>query len=235
MKKLIPILFLSATLSLSSCGSYNAWDRAATGSIIGAAFGTIVGAVVGGSEGADAGNLIGTVAGAAIGAASGAEEDRRRAEHYERLRAVEAQNDYYNNLRPYGTETELVNYTRLDEADFVSGNNMPLEVSRLTFSDSDGDRMLSPGERAQISFEIYNAGHEVARNIAPLVSCNYKRVDLSPAAIIGSIPPGRSVRYKVAVVPRDNARSRTVTFQVAFPDAKGRPMMVKTLPVRIVD
>lgn len=233
MKKLFPLLFLSSTLSFSSCGSFNTWDRAATGSVIGSAFGTIIGGILGGEDGANTGQLIGTLAGAAVGAASGAEADRRRAEAYGPLSSLQAQDDYYNRLRH--TEIESVNYARLEESDFVSSNNMPLEVSRLTFADSDGDRMLSPGERAQISFEIYNAGHRVARNVAPIVSCNYKRVDISPAAVIGSIPPGRSVRYKVAIMPRHNARSRTVTFDVAFPDAQGRPMMVKTLPVRLID
>lgn len=233
MKVHVPLLLLTASLGLSSCGSYDSWSRAATGSTIGAAFGTIVGGVLGGHRGADAGYLIGTVTGAAVGAISGAEENKRREERYRNFGASD-QDTYSYHTRPY-TETEPVNYSRLNESDFAFSSHMPLEVSRLTFSDSDGDRMLSPGERAQLSFEIYNMGNVVARNVSPIVSCNYKRVDVSPAAIIANILPGQSVRYKVAIVPRHNARSRSVTFDVAFPDAAGRPMMVKSFTVRITD
>ena len=216
-------LLLVLPFFLSSCVSYDSWNRTTTGMSLGAFFGSTVGGILGGNRGADLGTLIGGVTGAAIGAASAAQNEEQRARNY----------DTYN-TRDGRYGNEQVDYGRYNESSDGYATFNGIELSNLTFSDYNGDRCLQPGERAQITFDLYNNSGSTLYNIAPVVSCDYKRVNVSPTAIIGELPVGRAVRYQAEVVVRSNARQRELMFQVALPTSNGRLQVMKSFSIELL-
>lgn len=216
-------LLLVLPFLLSSCVSYDSWNRTTTGMSLGAFFGSTVGGILGGNRGADLGTLIGGVTGAAIGAASAAKNEEQRARNY----------DTYN-TRDGRYGNEQVGYGRYNEGSDGYTTFNGIELSNLTFSDYNGDRCLQPGERAQITFDLYNNSGSTLYNIAPVVSCDYKRVNVSPTAIIGELPVGRAVRYQAEVVVRSNARQRALMFQVALPTSNGRLQVMKSFSIELL-
>ncbi len=216
-------LLLVLPFLLSSCVSYDSWNRTTTGMSLGAFFGSTVGGILGGNRGADLGTLIGGATGAAIGAASAAKNEEQRARNY----------DTYN-TRDGRYGNEQVSYGRYNEGSDGYATFNGIELSNLTFSDYNGDRCLQPGERAQITFDLYNNSGSTLYNIAPVVSCDYKRVNVSPTAIIGELPVGRAVRYQAEVVVRSNARQRELMFQVALPTSNGRLQVMKSFSIELL-
>ena len=216
-------LLLLLPFLLSSCVSYDSWNRTTTGMSLGAFFGSTVGGILGGNRGADLGTLIGGATGAAIGAASAAKNEEQRARNY----------DTYN-TRDGRYGNEQVGYGRYNEGSDGYATFNGIELSNLTFSDYNGDRCLQPGERAQITFDLYNNSGSTLYNIAPVVSCDYKRVNVSPTAIIGELPVGRAVRYQAEVVVRSNARQRALMFQVALPTSNGRLQVMKSFSIELL-
>ena len=216
-------LLLVLPYLLSSCVSYDSWNRTTTGMSLGAFFGSTVGGIIGGNRGADLGTLIGGATGAAIGAASAAKNEEQRARNY----------DTYN-TRDGRYGNEQVGYGRYNEGSDGYATFNGIELSNLTFSDYNGDRCLQPGERAQITFDLYNNSGSTLYNIAPVVSCDYKRVNVSPTAIIGELPVGRAVRYQAEVVVRSNARQRELMFQVALPTSNGRLQVMKSFSIELL-
>lgn len=216
-------LLLVLPFLLSSCVSYDSWNRTTTGMSLGAFFGSTVGGIIGGNRGADLGTLIGGATGAAIGAASAAKNEEQRARNY----------DTYN-TRDGRYGNEQVGYGRYNDGSDVYATFNGIELSNLTFSDYNGDRCLQPGERAQITFDLYNNSGSTLYNIAPVVSCDYKRVNVSPTAIIGELPVGRAVRYQAEVVVRSNARQRELMFQVALPTSNGRLLVMKSFSIELL-
>ena len=216
-------LLLMLPFLISSCVSYDSWNRTTTGMSLGAFFGSTVGGIIGGNRGADLGTLIGGATGAAIGAASAAKNEEQRARNY----------DTYN-TRDGRYGNEQVGYGRYNEGSDGYATFNGIELSNLTFSDYNGDRCLQPGERAQISFDLYNNSGSTLYNIAPVVSCDYKRVNVSPTAIIGELPVGRAVRYQAEVVVRSNARQRELMFQVALPTSNGRLQVMKSFSIELL-
>lgn len=217
------VLLLVLPFFLSSCVSYDSWNRTTTGMSLGAFFGSTVGGILGGNRGADLGTLIGGATGAAIGAASAAKNEEQRARNY----------DTYN-TRDGRYGNEQVGYGRYNEGSDGYATFNGIELSKLTFSDYNGDRCLQPGERAQITFDLYNNSGSTLYNIAPVVSCDYKRVNVSPTAIIGELPVGRAVRYQAEVVVRSNARQRALMFQVALPTSNGRLQVMKSFSIELL-
>lgn len=217
------VLLLVLPFFLSSCVSYDSWNRTTTGMSLGAFFGSTVGGIIGGNRGADLGTLIGGATGAAIGAASAAKNEEQRARNY----------DTYN-TRDGRYGNEQVGYGRYNEGSDGYATFNGIELSNLTFSDYNGDRCLQPGERAQITFDLYNNSGSTLYNIAPVVSCDYKRVNISPTAIIGELPVGRAVRYQAEVVVRSNARQRALMFQVALPTSNGRLQVMKSFSIELL-
>lgn len=216
-------LLLLLPFLLSSCVSYDSWNRTTTGMSLGAFFGSTVGGIIGGNRGADLGTLIGGATGAAIGAASAAKNEEQRARNYDRYNTRDGR---------YGNEQ--VGYGRYNEGSDGYATFNGIELSNLTFSDYNGDRCLQPGERAQITFDLYNNSGSTLYNIAPVVSCDYKRVNVSPTAIIGELPVGRAVRYQAEVVVRSNARQRELMFQVALPTSNGRLQVMKSFSIELL-
>lgn len=77
-----------------------------------------------------------------------------------------------------------------------------IEVRKMTFTDADGDGILSAGESGKVVFEIMNNSPEEIRNIRPIVSdtTNNKRISISPGILVESIAPGMGVRYTATVL-----------------------------------
>lgn len=226
-------LTLVSSLTLSGCSSYDSFSRTTTGFSLGAMFGSAIGGILGGPRGSDFGTVVGGATGAVIGAAS-AESARKEREEYRRER--EAREYPYPARRASVDEAAEsgISYGRFEPtrpASVAPGN---LEVSNVVFADATADRVLQPGEQAEITFDIYNRGNSPVRNVAPIVTADYDRVYVSQPAIISEILPGQGFRYRAAVAARNNAKRKPVVFTIAFPDGQGRAVEVRRFTVNVV-
>lgn len=226
-------LTLVSSLTLSGCSSYDSFSRTTTGFSLGAMFGSAIGGILGGQRGYDIGTVVGGATGAVIGAAS-AESARKEREEYRRER--EAREYPYPAGRPSVDEAAEsgISYGRFEPTRPTSVAPGNLEVSNIVFADATADRVLQPGEQAEITFDIYNRGNSPVRNVAPIVTADYDRVYVSQPAIISEILPGQGFRYRAAVAARNNAKRKPVVFTIAFPDGQGRAVKVRRFTVNVV-
>ena len=226
-------LTLVSSLTLSGCSSYDSFSRTTTGFSLGAMFGSAIGGILGGPRGSDFGTVVGGATGAVIGAAS-AESARKEREAYRRER--EAREYPYPARRASVDEAAEsgISYGRFEPTRPTSVAPGNLEVSNIVFADATADRVLQPGEQAEITFDIYNRGNSSVRNVAPIVTADYDRVYVSPPAIISEILPGQGFRYRAAVAARNNAKHKPVVFTIAFPDGQGRTVEVRRFTVNVV-
>lgn len=226
-------LTLVSSLTLSGCSSYDSFSRTTTGFSLGAMFGSAIGGILGGQRGYDIGTVVGGATGAVIGAAS-AESARKEREEYRRER--EAREYPYPAGRPSVDEAAEsgISYGRFEPTRPTSVAPGNLEVSNIVFADATADRVLQPGEQAEITFDIYNRGNSPVRNVAPIVTADYDRVYVSQPAIISEILPGQGFRYRAAVAARNNAKRKPVVFTIAFPDGQGRAVEVRRFTVNVV-
>ena len=226
-------LTLVSSLTLSGCSSYDSFSRTITGFSLGAMFGSAIGGILGGQRGYDIGTVVGGATGAVIGAAS-AESARKEREEYRRER--EAREYPYPAGRPSVDEAAEsgISYGRFEPTRPTSVAPGNLEVSNIVFADATADRVLQPGEQAEITFDIYNRGNSPVRNVAPIVTADYDRVYVSQPAIISEILPGQGFRYRAAVAARNNAKRKPVVFTIAFPDGQGRAVEVRRFTVNVV-
>lgn len=226
-------LTLVSSLTLSGCSSYDSFSRTTTGFSLGAMFGSAIGGILGGQRGYDIGTVVGGATGAVIGAAS-AESARKEREEYRRER--EAREYPYPADRPSVDEAAEsgISYGRFEPTRPTSVAPGNLEVSNIVFADATADRVLQPGEQAEITFDIYNRGNSPVRNVAPIVTADYDRVYVSQPAIISEILPGQGFRYRAAVAARNNAKRKPVVFTIAFPDGQGRAVEVRRFTVNVV-
>ena len=226
-------LTLVSSLTLSGCSSYDSFSRTTTGFSLGAMFGSAIGGILGGQRGYDIGTVVGGATGAVIGAAS-AESARKEREEYRRER--EAREYPYPAGRPSVDEAAEsgISYGRFEPTRPTSVAPVNLEVSNIVFADATADRVLQPGEQAEITFDIYNRGNSPVRNVAPIVTADYDRVYVSQPAIISEILPGQGFRYRAAVAARNNAKRKPVVFTIAFPDGQGRTVEVRRFTVNVV-
>lgn len=226
-------LTLVSSLTLSGCSSYDSFSRTTTGFSLGAMFGSAIGGILGGPRGSDFGTVVGGATGAVIGAAS-AESARKEREAYRRER--EAREYPYPARRASVDEAagSGISYGRFEPTRPTSVAPGNLEVSNIVFADATADRVLQPGEQAEITFDIYNRGNSPVRNVAPIVTADYDRVYVSQPAIISEILPGQGFRYRAAVAARNNAKRKPVVFTIAFPDGQGRTVEVRRFTVNVV-
>lgn len=212
MKTKVITLLLLSSLLLGSCTS-SQFAGVTAGGTLGAMFGSSIGGIIGGPRGSDIGTLTGMVLGGATGAAvtsrqNGDAPDRTDYDEYRPRYGQYQGNDDGESYSPvqYGRSYEP---TRTYPAPH-------LEVTAIRFNDGDGDQCLRSGERAYIELDIYNrSGHEL-RDVAPIISCDNRRIALSPPAKISVLPAGRGFRYKAEVVAPQRLRNGQATFRVAF-------------------
>lgn len=225
---LIPIL--AGTLAFSSCTTYSEWNRGTTGAYVGSMFGSIIGDIIGGHHGSDVGALIGGAAGAAIGVASAkAQQEKYEAEsgnrqghrHNHRDRTYDYDNDIY-----YGNGSDYSYNAPVSPADY-------LEINNVVFADANSNRIFEAGETAYITFDIANHSDRPIYNVAPVITCDNRRVKISPTATIAKIDAGRGMRYKATAVAQTNVRSGIATFTVSFAEGGGRLDPAKTFRINV--
>ena len=202
MKKLT-VLLLATALVTTSCESYEQFWGTATGAGIGGMFGSAIGGIMGGPRGSDAGAVIGMVTGAVVGAAATSPEVMDEPAHRPSSKGdVRYDNDY-----AYSTPTSLYSY---------------IEVQNVSYSDKNNNHRIDAGEVAYITMEIYNRSSETMYDVAPQVTCDNKRVLVSPTAIVSQLDSGKGVKYKAMVKGADNLRNGTAKFAVAFGSGSNR-------------
>ena len=196
MKKL-SVLLLATALVTTSCESYEQFWGTATGAGIGGMFGSAIGGIMGGPRGSDAGAVIGMVTGAVVGAAATSPEAMEEtAQRPSRKGDVRYEEDF-----AYTTPTSLYDY---------------IEVQNVSYSDKNNNHKIDAGEVAYITMEIYNRSGETMYDIAPQITCDNKRVLVSPTAIVSQLDSGKGVKYKAMVKGADNLKNGTAKFTVAF-------------------
>lgn len=210
-------LLLPALLA-TGC-SYGQFSAVTTGSSLGGLFGSSIGGLIGGPRGADAGAVIGMLAGGAAGAAATASHDKK----------TSSQAAYSGSADDveYGTYDTPAYRSRMRQAsrwDYV-------EVAEVKFLDANNDRRLDAGESAFIVMDIYNRGDATLYNVTPLISCDSRRVLVSPPAIVSEIPSGRGVRYKAEVRAQRRLRQGPLVFKVSFGTGK-HAVTAKTFSVQ---
>lgn len=220
------LFLLSSLLLLTSC-SYRQFGAVATGSSLGGMFGSSIGGLMGGPRGSDKGTLAGMVIGGAVGAAVTA--PRVQNSNGNSSSQSYSDNDtYYRNSD--GVQYDSYNNSRYRSPEAVYSDLQELEVSNIYFLDENNNRQLDTDEQAYLIMDIYNAGQKTLYNVAPQITCNSKRVVVSPAATIASIAPGQGVRYKAAVRAYRKLKDGQLVFTISFGTGKQK---IVTQTIRI--
>lgn len=207
-------MLLASALTLGACTSYNQVHTTLEGSMAGGALFSTIGGITGGYRGHQVGGAIGMLVGGAAGAAIGADLDRREKEAYEDRYAPGDYAGSYDGV-DYG-------YTDRQESRRAAADWRSLSVENVRFVESRQDRRFNAGERATLVMEIYNRGDAMLYNIAPQVTCDNKRVAISPTAVVSQLAPGRGFRYTVEIIAPQRLRTPYVTFHVGFGTKKNK-------------
>lgn len=221
MKSYAPILMLAATVAVSSCSTYSEWTRGTTGAYVGSMFGSLIGDIVGGPHGSTVGALVGAAAGGAAGVASAKAEQERREQ-----RIADRYDERYDESISYGHGHD---YSYIGPTSPASC----LEVSNIVFADANNNRCLEGGETAYITFNITNRSGRPIYNVAPVITCENRRVEISPTATIARIDPARGMRYKAVVHAPRNVRSGQTYFRISFADNSGRCELAKSFQIYV--
>lgn len=217
------VILLSGSLLLASCTS-SQFSGVATGSMLGGMFGSSIGGVMGGWRGHDLGGAIGMLAGGAVGAAVTAERTQESGAR---------DGKRYDGDNVYGT-VEYGSYREEARRGVAAAGTSAwdfLEVTAVRFADADDNRCLNAGERAFLTMEIYNRGDRVLLDVAPQISCDNRRVAISPTAIMSRLEPGQGFRYRAEVIAPERLREGFAVFSVAFGNGK-RKVTAKSFRIR---
>lgn len=209
------IITLCLLLTLTGC-SYSQFSGVATGSGIGGMLGSSIGGIIGGQRGSDVGTLIGMVTGGAAGAAITSQANADNG--YETPIDVEG---YYNDYQS----------RRVSRATACLSQWSYLEVTNVRLIDPNGNQRLDPKEHAYVTMDIYNRSNDMMYDIAPIITCDNRRVVISPTAIVSELAPEKGFRYKVEIIAPARFKSDLVTFTVQFGDKRQR-VTLKTFSLR---
>ena len=190
------------------------------GSSLGGIFGSSIGGIMDGPRGADAGRALGMIIGGAAGAAATAPKQQKqtqvgRYDEYTQERSVDE----------YNRRSSSVN-RRSATIDRQTGISVPdgyeaLQIEDLRFMDQNNDHRLNANERAKLVFEIRNTGSRTLYNVAPVVDVSdSKHILISPTAIVGSIAPGKAVRYTAELYAKKNLKNGNAQFRISFAQGK---------------
>lgn len=196
----------------------------ATGSTLGGMFGSSIGGVAGGWRGHDLGGAIGMLAGGAVGAAVTGEHKQKAGV---RSRERYDGDDVYGKVE-YGSYREEA---RRGVAAANAAGVEFLEVTALRFSDADENHCLNAGERAFLSMEIYNRGDRALSEVAPQISCDNRRIAISPTAIMSRLEPGQGFRYRAEIIAPERLQDGFAVFTIAFGSGKNK-VTAKTFRIR---
>ncbi len=95
--------------------------------------------------------------------------------------------------------------------------NVPsLEIRNARFIDSDGNNVITRGEKCEIVFEIFNNSDAVAYNVEPAVmeKTGNKHILISPNILVESLSPRKGVRYTARIVADKLLKNGTAEFSV---------------------
>lgn len=222
---LIPLL--AGSLAFGSCTTYSEWNRGTTGAYVGSMVGSIIGDIIGGYHGHSVGALIGGATGAAIGVASARHDDRQAEEYASNRRRQQRERSYsYDDDIYYGNGNEYSYSAPVSPAEY-------LEINNVVFADANSNRVLERGETAYITFDIANTSDKPIYNVSPIITCDNRRIAISPTATIAKLDAGRGMRYKATVCAQSNVRSGMTTFQIAFAERGNKLAPAKTFRINV--
>ena len=240
MKYKFPLLVLSLALLFNSCSS-SQFSAAATGSSLGGMFGSSIGSLMGGWRGSNKGTIAGMVIGGAIGVAATtvqqdkkAEADRRQTEDYDDYSDEAYSNNSY---APYRDEAHHeVQYGSYNQQQYRSqsaavSDLQGLHICNIHFLDANDNCCLDSEEEAFIVLDIKNYSGKTLYNVTPIVTCNSRRVMISPAATISSLAPEKGVRYKTAVRAYRKLGKTPLEFKIEFAN-NNETVVAETFTVR---
>lgn len=186
------ILFL---FLLTSCATQTL--QQATGTMVGMQLGTIVGGTVGGvSSHSLNGHFLGTAIGAITGAALGNAINRPR----EQVALSEEPKEV--------SSKELKrekNRKNIESLISESSRTIDVIVDNVNFNKLSGNRNLSAGEYARLSFDIYNRGSKSV-NVYPMITTNCDNIEFSEMVAVEAQEPGEGVRYTVTVYGNESLK-----------------------------
>ena len=248
MKKTLTITLCAAFL-LSSCGTYTG-TGAVTGASLGGIFGSAVGGISDGPRGSDVGTIIGMAGGAVVGAAIGAAADQEREEQITAMRqsstrsssststkssssnssvSSSAENSDYYDASGYdptnsGDDRLDVDLSSEGGTDYANYTDECLTIRNVTFTDNDGDGLLSPGETGKITFEVMNYTPSTVYNVQPSVTetSNNKNVYISSGICVESVLSGKGIRYSAMVKGGSKLKNGTLHFQISVTTGDGQ-------------
>lgn len=209
------ICVLAILLTLTGC-SYSQFSGVATGSGLGGMLGSSIGGIIGGPRGSDIGSLIGMVAGGAAGAAVTGNLNSENSN--DATIDVPAYYDNYQSRRHARATASLSPWSYL-------------EVTNVRLIDPNHNQRLDAGEHVYVTMDIYNRSDNMMYDIAPIVTCDNRRVIISPTAIVSELASGKGFRYKVEVIAPARLKGDLVTFTVQF-GAKKQCVTAKTFSLR---
>ena len=211
----IGLFFMAACLILSSC-SYSQFAATTSGSSLGGMFGSSIGGLMGGYRGHNIGTVAGMTAGAAIGLAATSKRDKPEARQTEPEYV-----DDYEDYEDYDSYEEYTPKSSKQQRSVSTVNELnALEIERIHFTDANKNQRLEPEEQASLVMAIYNRGDYTLYNIAPQITCDNKRIRISPTAIVSELAPGQGFRYRAKVIASSKLKSGETIFKVSFANGK---------------
>lgn len=255
MKKTLTILIASSVI-FASCGTYQG-EGAYNGAWFGSLLGSAIGGIADGPHGSDVGTIIGVAGGAIIGSAIGAAADKSRNEDLEQYYAEKDRLAMRREARK-GTASSGSNYDSFNSSstdsgfdssnsgddridiDFGTESSYPeasvdattkhLEIRNARFIDTDGNNIITRGEKCEIVFDVFNSSNAVARNIEPVIieTTGNKHILVSPAVLIESLAPNKGIRYTARVVADRSLKNATAHFTLCV-------MLQGTVATKAVD
>lgn len=202
---------LAATVLASSCNSSYEASGGVTGAIIGSHVGETIGFLSGSGryrgESAALGSLIGTGVGTILGVGIARQTERNIRKGYEA--------DSYSEER-YGSDDYQIGggatYEGSDQGYSFSSN---LNMSDISYTDTDGDGYLSKNEVIEIAAKIENTSDHPLRNVSiSLTTYNEKYCAVSPSLTI-DLRPGEKTIYTGRIFCKKSKRGRKATFSLS--------------------
>lgn len=207
------ISLLFSCLILCSC-SYKQFHAASTGSSIGGMLGSSVGGLMNGHRGSQIGTIVGITAGAAVGLAVTTERNKSKNEHTE---GHDGNGDDGIEYETYTSSPASRQGRPVEENELTIGS--------LTFADANNNHCLEAGEHALIKMEAYNSTQHTLYNITPYITCDNRRVTITPMAVVDRLEPGQGFRYLAGISASSKLKSGECRFQIKF-DKQQPPVKV---------
>ncbi len=125
----------------------------------------------------------------------------------------------YTDLSPDAGESYTLSVNELKTAlpGYKTAINKGIVVRNVTFADGNGDGALSRRESGKVTFEVMNNSGVTIYDVNPIVveTTGNKHIHISPPVRVGSIAPGRGVRYTATVYADSRVKDGMIAIKVA--------------------